>query len=167
MSSNSLEQHLGNISEFLSRIFFGLKKDNIDVSNYECDHICYRVETKERYAELKLILSQYGESLGESIINGRPIDTFKLKEPIIFDDKVVSCVELPSPKKESYYLEGLEHVEFVIDVSFDEFMKKYPDLRFDIGGISKKINPDIGIKYSGFSVKFHRNTLEYVKKYLQ
>jgi len=41
----------------------------------------------------------------------------------------------------------LEHVKFVIDTGFQEFMKKYENISFDIKSLQKKINPDIGIEH--------------------
>lgn len=162
-----LEKSLGSISVFLKKVFSSLKKDGIDVSGYELDHICYRVETLERYHKLKKVLEKHGKLLSETIIAGRPIATYKLKELFIFRDKTIKCIELPCPKKSSPYQEGFEHVEFVINLSFQDFMKKYPSIKFETGASSKEVNPDIQIKYAGFSVKFHHNTLEYVIKYLQ
>ena len=46
-------------------------------------------------------------------------------------------------------------------------MNKYPNINFDTRDISKIINPDIRVKYEGFSVKFHHKPLEYVIKYEQ
>jgi predicted metalloenzyme YecM len=50
---NTIEGVLGDATPFLKKVFAALKKDNINVSEYELDHICYRVETVERYNELK------------------------------------------------------------------------------------------------------------------
>lgn len=110
---------------------------------------------------------EYGTLLVENKIGGRAISTFKLHEPIIFGERKIWCIELPSPKEGSFYPEDYEHVEFVIDKDFDTFMKSYPQIHFNTKALSKEINADIRIKYDGFSVKFHHNTLEYVIKYLQ
>lgn len=37
------------INEFLDKIFVNLSLVNIDVSNYELYHICYRVSSNENY----------------------------------------------------------------------------------------------------------------------
>ena len=60
---------LGNPDGFLRTIFSHLASDQIDVSNSELDHICYRVETEARYEELKNILeTSYAVLLSEAII---------------------------------------------------------------------------------------------------
>ena len=60
---NSFAQFLGDIKPFLDHIFKYLSVKKVDVTNYELDHICYRVETKERYQELKKSLTNLGELL--------------------------------------------------------------------------------------------------------
>lgn len=162
-----VEALLGDASPFLIRLFSCLKKDKINVSHYELDHICYRVETVEKYFELKEKLSAYGELLSEKEIAGRPISTFKLKRPIKFANRNIYCLELPAPKEGSNYQEGYEHGEFVIDTNFQDFMDLHKYVNFDTKAKDKPINPDISVKYDRLSVKFHRHSLEYVIKYLE
>jgi len=164
---NPLIGILGNPSQFLQKVFSVLQKDKIDVSAYELDHLCYRVETQEKYISLKKKLSEIGKLLTETIIGGRPISTFKLNIPFKFEKRSLDCIELPAPKEGYFFPEGYEHVEFVIKESFQEFMKKHPLINFDTRGIDNKINPDIFISYPGFTVKFHHHPLEYVITYLQ
>lgn len=161
-----MENILGPITPFLDRIFQFLDQDGIDVSLYELDHVCYRVETKEEYERLKTQLQPLGELLTESLIGGRLIATFKLFEPIRYKKRKIWCLELPSPKAGSPYKEGYEHVEFVIDKPFDDFMSLYPALTFKTKGMSKEVNPDISRKYGDLAVKFHHHTIEYVIRYL-
>jgi predicted metalloenzyme YecM len=56
----------------------------------------------------------------------------------------------------------LEHVEFVIDQDFESFMRRYPDLQFDLKAITKESNPDISLKLGEYSVKFHNLPLDKV-----
>ena len=57
---DSVENLLGDINPFLVKVSTFLEKDGIDVSNYKLDHICYRVETPNKYEELKQKLLSYG-----------------------------------------------------------------------------------------------------------
>jgi uncharacterized protein len=155
---------LGDVGSFLEKTFFYLDHDGIDVSSYELDHLCYRVDSKERYQKLQAELSRLGTLLNEAEINGRKISTYKLTDPILFNGRQIFLVELPSPKDGSPYPEGLEHSEFVIPERFGDFMKRHPSVPFDLSDIQKKSNPDIKIKYDGFSVKFHNKSLEMVIK---
>ena len=167
-----ISELLGNTNLFLTTLLDALKKDQINVNPYELDHICYRVSTKERYEQYKLHIQKHGVLLSETSIGGRPISTYKLHSPIIFIPKQESTysrreiylLELPSPKQNSPYPDGLEHAEFVIPHLFEEFITMHPHIEFDTKDITKPINPDIRIKYSTFSVKFHHQSLEYVIK---
>ena len=163
---NKINSILGDPTDFLSRIFKHLRNDGVDVSQLELDHICYRVSSTARYFDLKSALQNTGELLTESQVSGRSIASIKLHEPILFQERKIHVLELPSPKKNSDYPEGFEHVEFVIDRSFDGFMQLYPGVQFDVKSASKAVNPEIRIQYGELSVKFHHHTLEYVIKYL-
>jgi len=164
--NNSILALLGSPNTFLDKLFQYLSEKKITVSNYELDHICYRVATEERYQILKKALSNLGELLTESQIGGRAIASIKLNEPLIYKDRKIEVIELPAPKKGSFYKEGFEHVEFVIDVPFADFMAPHPHLNFVTKDLKKSVNPGITLKETDFSVKFHHHTLEYVIRYL-
>lgn len=159
---------LENPSPFLEQLFLNLKENNINVENYELDHICYRVKTNEKYLELKEKISKISKLLSEEMVSNRPICTFKLNEPIIFKDRKISILELPAPKENSNYENGFEHAEFVINIPFEEFIEKHKNLNFNTKGLQKQINPELGLKFKdNLAVKFHHNTLEYVVIHLQ
>lgn len=163
---NEITNLLGNSAPFLDAIFDYLAQKKLNISNYQLDHICYRVETTKKYLYLKEKLSNFGELLIESKINGRSIATFKLYQPIIYKKRKIDCVELPAPKKGSYYQEGFEHVEFVIDAPFEDFMQQHAHLDFITKDLKKSVNQGITLKETDFSIKFHQHTLEYVIRYL-
>lgn len=162
-----VEKILGNPSDFLEKIFNNLENDRIDVSDYELDHICYRVESLERYEFVKKELLKIGDLLLENEVSGRNIAKIKLQKPIVFKSKKIDVVELPQPKEGYEFEEGFEHVEFVISESFEEFMKKYSNIEFKTDGMQKEINADISMQYEDCSIKFHHHTLEYVVKSLE
>jgi len=155
-------EFLGDVGAFLEKTFSALDHDGIDVSGYELDHLCYRVDSMEKYKRFQDEFSRLGTLLNETEINGRKISTYKLKKPIPFGDRQIFLVELPAPKEGSAYADGLEHSEFVIPEKFEDFIKHHSSVPFDLSDIHKKSNPDIKIKYDGFSVKFHNRTLEEV-----
>ena len=156
----ALTDLLGDTEEFLNRVFIALDQDGIDVSKNELDHLCYRVETMSNYLDTKKVLLEHGTLLGESEINGRPIATYKLHEPIQYREREISVLEIPAPKEGKPYSEGLEHVEFVINESFEDFMSQHPNVDFNAQGADKPRNPDIVVKYDDFVVKFHHQALE-------
>ena len=125
----------------------------------ELDHLCYRVEDQERYGDLRKKLDAAGTLLGESLIGGRPIATYRLHRPFRYGKRRIDVVELPAPKPESFYPEGYEHAEFVVDGELLAFTQKHPALVWDLSGASKPINADVRLRFDGFSVKFHRQPL--------
>lgn len=160
--NHPVNEFLGAHSTFLDQILSLLEKDQIDVSSYELDHICYRVETMDSYYNISKLLLDHAILLTESQIQGRPISTFKLNEPLEYQDRKIYLIELPSPKSSSPYSKGFEHVEFVVGKGLFQLEKQYPDVDFIRKGMTKKINPDLRIQYEGLSVKFHEHHLEYV-----
>jgi uncharacterized protein len=151
---------LEGVEEFVANIDRGLDELKID-RNFltEMDHICYRVETDERYRELVEKLGQWAVLLGEHMVSGRLIATFQLNEPLEVGDWRVSYLELPAPKEGSPYAEGLEHAEFVVlGGNLDRFRAQHAHLEdaFSTKGMSKELNPELGLKTAGISVKFHR-----------
>jgi len=157
-----MHELLGDIDGFLAKLVDALYDDGINVTSYELDHICYRVETSEQYEHHKQELGKLGEQLSENVINGRPIAVYKLHEPIRFRGRKIYCVEVPAPKDGYPYPKGLEHAEFVIDCSFEEFMNRHKKVKFDTRFMNNPNNPDIIINYDGFCVKFHQQSLEKV-----
>lgn len=149
-------------TDLLHRLFVALRGDGIDVRAFELDHVCYRVADMGRYEALRSMLAQHGTLLSEHVIGGRPIATFRLNEPFLFEGRSIEVIELPAPKHGSDYAEGFEHAEFVVDQEPLAFAKHYPTLRWELSGASKAINADVRLNYDGFSVKFHERKLEEV-----
>lgn len=158
-----IESIIGNTSEFLELIFEGLNKLDIDVSDRYLDHICYRVSNLKEYNDKKSQLLEIGELLTEADVNGRPIATFKLNEPVEYNSRKIELLELPAPKINTDYKSGLEHVEFVIEEGLDYWINKYSEINFEKSGMNKELNPEIKISLSqDLSVKFHPLSLDKV-----
>lgn len=128
MINNVFGQSIVNI--FLDKIFLNLELSNVDVSSYELDHICYRVSSIENYIIIKKYLYDKSELLSENIVSWRKIATYKLFEPIKYKNREINLIEIPAPKIWSNYEDWFEHVEFVIDISFEEFINKYQKLNY-------------------------------------
>lgn len=58
--------------------------------------------------------------------------------------------------------EGLEHVEFVLFDSLDDFLKKYRGKQFNMDAAARGINPDVAFKLPSYTVKFHLLSLPVV-----
>ncbi len=146
-------------TDLLHHLFASLRGDGVDVSALELDHVCYRVADMGRYEALRTMLAQRGTLLGEHLIGGRPIATFSLYEPFLFEGRSIAVIELPAPKASSDYVEGFEHAEFVVGEEPLAFAQRFPRLKWDLSGASKPINADVRLNYDGFSVKFHERSL--------
>ena len=154
---------------FLEAIFTALEPTAGALDHLELDHVCYRVETTDRYTELKTWLLHKNELLVESLINGRHIATFRMAEPFRFRGREIWLLELPEPKPGSHYAEGWEHVEFVTDRPLAEFavwMAEHlgvADADIDRSGMNKPLNADLRLRLEGgLSVKFHELALDEV-----
>ncbi len=148
---------------FLKTLFEKIQIYNLDVKNWEIDHLCYRVSTSNEYIEMKKIFKNHGEYLSEEQVGGRFISTYKLNRPLYFKNYIIDLLELPAPKEENGYAKGFEHAEFVIDENFDSLIKKYPQIPFEKKGISKNINPELGVRFEkNLSLKFHYKSLEHI-----
>ena len=122
----------------------------------QCDTICYRVETNERYDEVKQELSRVALLLSEVEINGRLIASFALEEPLAAgSQQTISYIELPQPKPGSDYAEGIDHVQFVTRLPLSNFHEKYRQLPFETKGLKSKLNPLLKLEGDDISVKFH------------
>jgi predicted metalloenzyme YecM len=155
-----MKEIIGDYVEFIGEIGKGLAAADVDRSELAMmDHICYRVETKDRYDQLLGILSETAILLGEAMVSGRKIATFELYEYIEVDGWTVPYLELPEPKDGSPYPEGLEHAELVVIGGLDRFAERHSDLTFDTKGMVKDVNPELGLKTDLLSVKFHEQPL--------
>lgn len=149
---------------FLDQLFAALRADGLQVQELELDHLCYRVASLERYAACRTLFAQHGELLAESMIGGRPIATYRLHQPFMYLDRRIAVVELASPKPGSPYPEGYEHAEFVVPELGNAsellaFTERYSQLPWDLSDINKSTNADVRLRYAGFSVKFHGESL--------
>ena len=160
----NLSEVIGDPTVFLDDLFGKIDDIELKVDKYELDHICYRVESVDQYKVKKEELTSHGELLIESKVNGRMISTFKLFEPIMYRNRKIYLVELPSPKSSHSYPCGLEHVEFVTKEPLQKIIDRYPQYSFEAFGIHKKINADITLKLGEYCIRFHNQSLEDVIK---
>ena len=149
--------------DFLEQLFKKITASGIEIaSHWDIDHLCYRVDSLDRYQELKHLFEAFSTQLIESDVNGRPIATFKLNSSIKFKDFSIDVVELPAPKPSKPTKEGFEHIEIVCDVPFNELEEKYRHLKLDLGGLKKDFNQEFEIDLGERNLKFHHMSLESV-----
>jgi uncharacterized protein len=146
--------------KFLDKIFNHLSENEVELNDWLIDHLCYRTSSIENYKQMKEKLKVYGDCLIESEVQGRPIATYKLFKPINYKGYIIELIEIPAPKAGKNTKEGFEHIEVVVDVSFEELIKKYDHLSLEKKGLAKKINPDLEIEFDSCAIKFHHQSLE-------
>lgn len=157
---NELRALIGNYEAFLKQVLLEVTDAGFDLLDFvQMDHMCYRVPTVEKYQTKKQKLLAVGRLLGEAQVNGRPISTFRLNDPVHYDRWRIDAIELPAPREGVTTREGLEHVEFVLFDSLEDFLKKYAGKQFIMDAADRGINPDVAFRLPSYVVKFHMLSL--------
>ncbi len=159
-----IESVIGNYQQFLSKLFLNLKNENIDVSNFELDHIAYRSTSASSYEILLNSLTQsFGDLIKEVYIRNRRIAIIILEKPITYKQYSIQYLELMEPTVGDTYKEGLEHAEFVVKSDLNNFKILYPEINFIFK--DRKINPELSIEFkNGANVKLHTKSIDEVIK---
>ena len=122
----------------------------------QCDTICYRVETNERYDDVKQQLARRAMMIDETEVNGRLIAVFAPHEPLRAGMwQSISYIELPQPKPGRFYPEGIDHVQYVTRRSLSDFHQAHTEVSFEEKGLESKLNPLLKLIGEDVSVKFH------------
>jgi len=151
-----LEHIVGNYDSFLEDMLGRVVNEGFDLSDFsQIDHMCYRTTSLKNYEDKKVQLAKVGQPLTETMVNERPIATFRLNQPVFHDKWRIDAIELPAPKQGSKHQEGLEHIEFVLYDDIPTFLKKYDGKPFEMKAADRGINPEIGLRLGEYTVKFH------------
>lgn len=158
----NLTSILGSPDTFLDALFTELSRNAIPLDGLYMDHICYRVETMAEYEYLRTELLKIGQLLSDKTIGGRPIAVIEIHDSYYYQNREISIIELPAPKKGSPYKTGYEHVEFVTGTPLESFIFQHPSIKFNLSGINKPVNRDIRLQLETGAVKFHELSLKEV-----
>lgn len=151
-----LAEIIGDYPTFLDDILARVEAAKFEMSDFtQLDHMCYRTTSMENYQDKKAQLAAVGRLLTETMINERPISTFRLREPVLHGRWRIDAIELPAPKQGSEYTEGLEHIELVLYDDIPTFLEKYEGKPFELQAADRGINPEVGLKLGEYTVKFH------------
>ena len=81
--NTSIEQVTGPVAPVVSAILEHVTQLSLPLPpQLQIDHICYRVENVAQYKQTRGALLAFGTLATESMINGRPIASIKLYEPL-------------------------------------------------------------------------------------
>lgn len=172
---------------------FGIRLENTlsmlgileDCKKLSICHACVRIKSSENVTQLTTDVTQVGKIISKAIVNGREILIIQLNTPLTFHEWSVYGIELPYPKQNHTYEDGLEHVEFVFqgventleavrdsffelvkDITKEELKNNYfysedePQAEGD-----QKPNPTISVKVNGVGIKFHALSIQDVVGY--
>lgn len=156
----NIENVIGDYKIFLDGVFRNLEKAGFSKDEFkELDHIAYRTESMESYEKIKNALVNFSESFSDSAFNGRPILVCKLKTPLVYNEFVISGIEVPAPKNGKPRKDGLEHAEFVIKTNLAEFREKHAEIDFNLEAYDREINPELEVNFENCAAKFHTQSL--------
>ena len=152
-----MKEVLGDYEAFVAKADALLASRGIGAQEIvQCDTICYRVETNERYDDVKQQLAQRALMIDETEVNGRLIAVFAPNEALQAGAwQSISYIELPQPKPGSFYPEGIDHVQYVTRRSLSEFHRAHSDVSFEEKGLKSRLNPLLKLSGEDVSVKFH------------
>lgn len=148
----------------------------------EIDHICVRLKNNSDVDNLKNQLIDAGQIISSVNVNGREISMVQLNEALDLGDWQTYGVELPYPKQNHNYVDGWEHIEFVlpsaentIDGVRQTFLDTFDELNHNQlesdysysedephAEGDQMLNPTIGLKVNGIGLKFHANPIQVV-----
>lgn len=176
------------LPDFASRLEAALHKLQLvdQCLSLVMDHICVRLPTDAAVLALKSELETIGQTISTANVNGRDIYIVQLAEPLQVGRWATSAIELPHPKLSSPYIDGWEHVEFVLpdtpNTMFglrQSFDRLFPHLR-ELGhrgqfqrkdseptadGSDQLPNPTIAISVGDVTIKFHAVSIQEVVGY--
>lgn len=153
---NNFSMILGNYESFIKGLLEKIKQLGIDVSDLDMDHIGYQASSNEDYDRLRTEFDKLGKRVSEEIVGGRRVGIYKLNTPLRYEQYTNTAIELVAPKEGQVCPSALEHVEFVLNDTFESFMKRYPGISWDTSAISQPDFPMIKLKLGNdIQVKFH------------
>ncbi|MCL9781839.1 VOC family protein [Vibrio sp. S4M6] len=157
----------------------------VDLTQYQADHIAFRVNDENLAMQAKEAWSKEANVISEATINGRPIYVLQFAEPMIFGSWQIECLELPFPavNNKVHPVQSWEHVEFVVPSeanSAQEYLQdvtsKWPDFAAQFPylenlGVKIKLsspkgegerlnNPTISFKWENICIKFHPHSIK-------
>ena len=147
---------LDHYTIFIEEVLEKLHEFKIDVSSFEMDHIGYQASSNEDYDRLREEFDKLGNRISEEIVGGRRVGIYTLNNPLQYQQYIIPVIELIAPKEGQICPSALEHVEFVIQESFESFIKRYSNISWDVSAINQKDFPMVKLKLNTYiQVKFH------------
>lgn len=77
----------------------------------KADHICYKCGSRQEFEAIRTLLEPWAPFIYQSMIAGRPIAIFKLKEPVATALGEIWFLELSDQKPDGSQTSGFDHIE--------------------------------------------------------
>ncbi|MBW3694474.1 VOC family protein [Vibrio sp. T187] len=177
-------QMIARLDDFMDKIIELGELLHLDLSFAQADHIALRINETELAKAAHENWLEYGNTISQAQINGRPIIVLEFNTPLTSKGWSIECLELPYPAEGKLYpTQDWEHVEFVIPshtqtaeeyladlkTTYPNFAQNYDGLRSL--GVKVKLsspkgegerlnNPTVAFKYNGVCIKLHPHSLK-------
>ena len=144
-----------NYQTFLDQFFAQIAAAKLDISGMPLDHIAYQASSAEDYEQHLPEFSHVGALISEEMIANRRVAVYELATPLTYRDYHIPAVELIEPRAGQVIDSGFQHAEFVINVPFEEYMKKYPELNWDTSSMYRDEFSHLKLNFAnGMTLKF-------------
>lgn len=144
------------LNKFLETFFTKINEKDVDVSTLYLDHLAYQASSSQDYEDKKVEFAEIAKLVNEAIVGGRRVGIFKLTSLIKYQKRKIPTIEIIEPKQDQIVKSSWEHAEFVLTDSYEEFMKKYPNLEWDTSSMHRHDYSHLKLKLSdNMQVKFH------------
>jgi predicted metalloenzyme YecM len=150
-----------DVAAYLDPYFLEIEKVGFDLKNYPLDHLGFSATSSEHYEARKIELLELGELIREHMVSGRRISVFKLKNQLLYKQYAIEAIELVEPiKDEVNPLDGFEHVEFTINVPFEDIVKEYPQIAWNTKSMNRPDFPRLKLVFpDGKELKLNRTPI--------
>lgn len=147
---------IDNLRTFIDTKLKQLTDLKLDVSSMQLDHFGYQISSKEDYDTKTIEVSTVAERKSENIVGGRRVGIYRLHEPYKYSGFTILGFELVEPRAGQVTDSRLDHLEFVLPVSFEKYVENNPQVDWDTTAMNRPEFAKLTVKFDdGTSVKFH------------
>ena len=144
------------LQAFIKQKLEQLHSLNLDVTALELDHFGYQTSSKEDYESKTNEVKSIAIRKSENIVSGRRVGIYKLNDTYVCENYKVIGFELVEPKENQICNSQLDHVEFVLNCSFEDYISKNKKVKWDTTAMTRPEFAKLIINFEdGTSVKFH------------
>lgn len=111
-----------NLQTFIDTKLNQLNALKLDISNMELDHFGYQASSKDDYETKTIEVSTIAERKSENIVRSRRVGIYKLNQKYEYKGFVISGFELVEPSEGQLTESRLDHLEFVLPVTFEDYV---------------------------------------------